>query len=52
MSASVLIEQTDGGWDVTVKEGESVLVRTDGNKVYVSVAPDDDGTKPLAVQLA
>ena len=52
MTAHVEIEQTEGGWDVTVNEAENVLVRTDGDKIYVSVAPDDDkAAQPLAVSL-
>ena len=52
MSAVVLIEETTTGWDVTVTDGDNVLIRTEGDKVYVSVAPDDDDhAKPLAVSL-
>ena len=52
MSAVVLIEETAKGWDVTVTDGDNVLIRTEGDKIYVSVAPDDDDKpSPLDVTL-
>ena len=50
--AKVVIEQTADGWDVTATDAD-VIVSTQADKVYVSVAPDtDDQSKPLDVSLA
>jgi hypothetical protein len=53
VSAKVVIEQTDVGWNVEVTDADLVDVVTAGTSVAVSVHPDeDDHGKPLAVNLA
>jgi hypothetical protein len=53
MSARIVVEQTADGWNVTVTNGENVVVRTAGARVTVAVVPDDDDTttQPLDVTL-
>jgi hypothetical protein len=50
--AKVVIQETADGWDVTATDAD-VIVSTQGDKVYVSVAPDKAATaQPLDVTLA
>ena len=52
MSAKVTITQTATGWDVTVRDAESVDISTSGKEIAVDIIPDDDDhATPLDVTL-
>lgn len=52
MTASVTIEQTADGWDVTIRKAEHVVVTTTGKEIGVDIIPDeDDAATPLDVKL-
>jgi hypothetical protein len=53
MTASVTIEQTSDGWNVTIERAEHVEVTTTGKEIGVDIIPDeDDAATPLDVSLA
>lgn len=54
MAAKVTAEKTDTGWDVLASDADVIRVVTDGDKVFISVVPEDDEPiqMPLAVSLA
>ena len=56
MAAQIIAKQTDVGWDVTIRDADVVVVRTEGKRLVVAASPDDDDTPvptptPLSVSL-
>lgn len=52
MSGHVSAEETPTGWRVEVRDAEFVIIETDGPRLSIGLAPDDDDTPtPLAVSL-
>lgn len=51
MSAHIVADRTADGWNITVLEGDSVTVQTNGAEIRITVDPDDGAAKPLEVTL-
>ncbi len=52
MSAHIVADRTTDGWNVTVTEGDTVTVQTNGPEIRIIVDPDEpDAAQPLTVAL-
>jgi hypothetical protein len=52
MAVNVSADQTATGWRIELQGVEAAVIETDGPRLSIVLAPDDDDTqKPLAVSL-
>ena len=52
MTATATVKETPDGWYIVIVDSANSVIRIEGNRATVALTPDDDGTTPLAVELA